>query len=130
MNCIINSIFVGLVLTISLEFDEAQSESVTVHDSCSTKMSCRACIQTQNCAWCLQTSYENRTRCFQPGLRITDDCTLKWYPRNEENITEESPLTQKQSSSSVPLSKNIVQISPQRVSLKLRISRLHHQHKL
>ena len=99
---------------------EVQSQNITTHtDMCNTKMSCRDCIQTKNCAWCLQTNYDNRPRCFNQGKFM---CTDVWNPKNEGTITEDLPLTQKKTSKSSPAPSKIVQISPQRLSLKLRLS--------
>ena len=42
--------------------------------------------------------------------------------KSEGTITEDLPLTQKKTSKSSPAPSKIVQISPQRLSLKLRLS--------
>lgn len=114
MNNIILGIFGVIFLIYSSAVINVQSQNVTI-DLCNSKMSCRDCIQIQNCAWCLESNYSH-PRCYNEQKT---ECKNFWYPVNSGEITEQLPTTQKKSSD--PLEK-IVQISPQRVSIKLRIS--------
>ena len=66
------------ILMILSGIIEVQSQNITTHPNmCNTKMSFRDCIQTKNCAWCLQTNYDNRPRCFNQGKSM---CTDVWNP--------------------------------------------------
>lgn len=120
MNYVINVIFCVIFLIISSGVIEAQSQNVTVHHSCNTKTKCSDCIQSPYCAWCLQTNYDKGPRCYHNTQ--TTECKENYYPENNEKIIKKLPLTKTKSSSSDPSTPDIVQISPQRVSLKLRIS--------
>lgn len=132
---------------------------------CVSKTTCRDCIQTKSCAWCLEPEFGDRPRCFQPSLAsITGSCPEQytWNPDHEERILLREELTRAgksagggvhvsgseysasssssssssysgsatfggssrgSSQSSASSSGKIVQVYPQRVGLKLRISK-------
>lgn len=133
---------------------------------CVSKSTCRDCIQTKSCAWCLEPDFGDRPRCFQPSLAsITGSCPEQytWNPDHEEQIVIKEELTRAGKSAgggvhasgsaysasssssssssysgstvfggssrgsshgSASSSGKIVQVYPQRVGLKLRISKL------
>lgn len=136
-----------------------------LQNPCISQNTCRECIQTKGCAWCLQPPSDQNSneqpRCFQPSLSDRDICPeeFTWNPDNEVRIVIERALSR--SSGAVSGGgggyeegayyeeghshsssyeghyheehgasghygesghSNIVQISPQRMSLKLRIS--------
>lgn len=137
-----------------------QSESkISYQNACVSKTTCRECIRTQNCAWCMQPDFGDKPRCFQPDLK-SSVCPEEFIlnPDNEQKFVLNEELTRSKvvgggvsssgsfmegsssssgsmsgSSSSMSgssgsmsgsgsASGSIVQISPQRVNLKLRIS--------
>lgn len=137
-----------------------------VPNTCVTKSTCRECIQTKGCAWCLRLPSEDnstdKARCFQPSLyshkfQCAEEYTLN--PDSEQMIIIQEELTRSRgksggggagyeegyeyeasqsggssyreshrqefgSSTSMRGSghRRIVQISPQVMNLKLRIS--------
>lgn len=159
-------IFVALLLisafgTITPQNLFGQSDKITHQNPCVSKTTCHDCIQTQNCAWCLQPDFGDRPRCFQPDLKTNFGCPEEYTfnPDNEQTFIDQRSLTRGGSmsaggsmvsggsmsggssggssmsesgsmsaggsssgSGSSSASGSIVQISPQRVGLKLRIS--------
>lgn len=135
-----------------------------LQNPCISRNTCRECIQTKGCAWCLQPPSEQNSneqpRCFQPSLSDRDRCPeeFTWNPDNEVRVELERALSRSSAagisgggyeqgayyeegfsgSSSFHGSHHeehgasgsygasghghIVQISPQRMNLKLRIS--------
>lgn len=139
-----------------------QSENIG-QNPCLSKVTCRECIQTKNCAWCMQEEFGDRPRCFHPAYApgiCPEEYTFN--PNNEEEHILFRELTRGGSisgggtlvsgssyeanssyhSSSSSHSSGaygsqgsaygagasrggIVQLSPQRVGLKLRIGEEH-----
>ncbi|XP_046678492.1 LOW QUALITY PROTEIN: integrin beta-PS-like [Homalodisca vitripennis] len=120
-----------------------QTEKGT-QNPCTVKQTCHDCIQTPTCAWCAQpTGFEDHNRCYQPSGNPRVECNASYIvdPSNEfrtivqrklskgkysaseyyanSTYTATSPSPSSSSSSS---HHEAVQISPQRVSLKLRIN--------
>lgn len=139
-----------------------------LQNPCVSKSTCRECIQTKSCAWCMQPSddYGDKPRCFQPSLTtLTQTCPEEytWNPDNEQRIVINRNLTRAGSMSSAGGGGyesggtyeeggygsssyqgnyyeehgsrasgsaagygrgQITQIAPQRIALKLRISKL------
>lgn len=114
--------------------------------SCASKETCSSCIQTPKCAWCAQDDFGDRPRCFQPDLKPATSCDEAFVvdPGNEMALLnalgltrgggmyEESHQSEHSSSSRGSSSKGgssssasggVVQISPQHVNLKLRVSK-------
>lgn len=123
----------------------AQSlDTVSLQNPCVSKLKCNECIQTPSCAWCFDPDFGERPRCFQPSLTPNvGKCNeaFTYNPDNEQAFLEHRDLTKASSVSgsgsasasasgsgsagaggSASSSGEIVQISPQRVGLKLRIS--------
>lgn len=46
------------------------------NDLCASKSTCRDCIQTINCSWCLQS---NLSRCYRQDLQHA--CSEPWSPK-------------------------------------------------
>ena len=157
--------FLALVLICSFGAIESQfgtSEKVALFQNpCVSKTSCSGCIQTQNCAWCMQPDFGDRPRCFQPDLKLATPCPEEFVvnPDNEQIMVRDYALSrggkalsggtmvsggsvyeEESGSSSMKggsqssggfresgggsssASGGVVQISPQEVHLKLRIS--------
>lgn len=130
---------------------------------CTGKTNCGSCIQTSNCAWCMQPDFGDRPRCFQPDLKPATPCPEEFVvnPDNEQIMIRDEMLSrggqylgggtmvsggsasgQQSGSGSMSGSSSasggssmsgsasgsgsgsVVQISPQEVKLKLRISEL------
>lgn len=151
-------LFIGLVTSQLIDPNALQNP-------CISRNTCRECIQTKGCAWCLQPPSEQNAieqpRCFQPSLSDRDRCPeeFTWNPDNEVRVEIERALSRSSAagisggggyeegayyeegysgSSSYHGShheehgasgsygasghSHIVQISPQRMNLKLRIS--------
>ena len=45
--------------------------SAQASDKCTSKQNCRDCIQTKNCAWCMQESFGEKPRCFNPSTLLS-----------------------------------------------------------
>lgn len=155
--------FLAIAVPVTGQFSDKLSAA---QNPCVSKTTCRDCIQTKSCAWCLEPDFGDRPRCFQPSLAsITGSCPeqFTWNPDHEEQILIREKLTRagsvvggeqisgmhysesgsssssgSQSSSgsygsssqgsaqgASSSSGKIVQIYPQRVGLKLRISKLY-----
>lgn len=140
-----------------------------LQNPCVSKSTCRECIETKSCAWCMQPTddYGDKPRCFQPSLTsLTQTCPEEytWNPDNEQRIVINRQLTRAGSSASASggggyvsggtyeegsygssswqgsyneehgareagsasgyARGQITQIAPQRIGLKLRISKL------
>lgn len=102
-------------------------------DSCSNQNTCHECIQSKGCAWCskpsLDQSVNEGPRCFSSGLISTGgyECESKFLvnPKNEQTVLENKPLTkfgEPKLRTENTNGQKIVQISPQRIGLKLRLS--------
>lgn len=115
---IIVSVVLVLVTTVATsQLSEGRNEE----NSCDSKVTCSECIQTNNCTWCMEA--DRRTRCLNASL-TSPYCSEKyvWNPGNEENILSMQELTPAGFRSTSDNQQNIVHMSPQRISLKLRIS--------
>lgn len=121
-----------------------QQEKLTSQNPCVNKASCHECIQTPTCAWCSQPEYGEKNRCFQPNLEdplkqcdeayiynpdnvfsVVDNRNLSKaskYHSSQSGAAASSSSSSSSSGSSYGGHSEAVQISPQRVSLKLRIN--------
>lgn len=110
-------IFLVLILPLFLTLVTGQSIS-----SCTNQNTCNECIQTKGCFWCLKLTFgfEDSPRCLSTDS-MNGSCERNFIenPINEHNITMRKPLTQRWPTKG----QEIVQIYPQRMSLKLRISK-------
>uniref|UniRef100_A0A8D8UPU8 Integrin beta n=1 Tax=Cacopsylla melanoneura TaxID=428564 RepID=A0A8D8UPU8_9HEMI len=124
---------------------------VSNQNPCISKLTCHDCIQTPTCAWCALPEYGDKKRCFQPSLNADDNleqCPEEYVynPANVFSVLERRPLAKgskasqqgqygssssssssgsyssQSSGSSYGAHSEAVQISPQHVSLKLRIN--------
>ncbi|XP_050330333.1 integrin beta-PS-like isoform X1 [Bactrocera neohumeralis] len=157
-------LFATLFACSSIFSVEAQLAGKLIQDPCVNKASCHDCIQTQNCAWCMEPDFIDLPRCFKNSLQNYCKEEYTWNPFTEQKFTINRELTRGgnasaaagygygyggsyEASSSYSSSSSsssyagayggaaaagasassgeIVQISPQRVSLKLRINQLH-----
>ncbi|XP_036320134.1 integrin beta-PS [Rhagoletis pomonella] len=159
-------LFATLFACSSILCVEAQLAGKIIQDPCVNKASCHECIQTQNCAWCMQPELGDSPRCFRNSILNYCKEEYTWNPQTEQRMvinreltrggnasaaggygygyggSYESGYSSSSSSSSsyagaygsaaaaaasgaASASGEIVQISPQRVSLKLRINQMH-----
>lgn len=111
-------LFLFLALLSMFSVIESQSDK-TGKDSCNSKITCSACIQTQKCAWCSQLDIGDKPRCFQYDLQSTMKCKKDKieFPINVQKPIEENKLSLSSRKG------KLVQISPQKIDLKLRISK-------
>lgn len=110
-------------------FDVIESQN-----SCVTKANCSACIQTPKCSWCTQPQFGDGPRCFKPELKSPSQCPEEFIidPQNEQILIRNEALSRRAKTSSSGSSassggsgyesESLIQISPQEVKLKLRIS--------
>lgn len=165
---IIIGVCLAFMLLIKGGASQIKSDKLNVHNSCASKTTCRDCIQTKSCAWCMDPKFGDKPRCFQPSMTpFAGMCSEEYTydPSNEQEMKLTRELTRSgssvsgggaygsgsysessySSSSSFSSSssshsfgsssggsssgsfsasgqESIVQISPQRVGLKLRIS--------
>ncbi|KAH8416731.1 hypothetical protein KR222_000277 [Zaprionus bogoriensis] len=61
---------------------------------CMNKPTCRSCIQTQNCGWCMKPDYGDRSRCFlhTPNSDVCPEEFI-WNPDTSERILINKDLT-------------------------------------
>jgi len=102
-------------------------------DNCVSKANCGSCIQTPKCAWCMQPDFGDQSRCFDPELHHSclDEFTVD--PGNEQYLIKAHAVSRNgetlsgdghesgEGEQSEPAGN--VQMSPQHVSLQLRISK-------
>jgi protocadherin alpha len=103
MNKLIILLICTLIGSVRLQASNSQGSSsskVSYQNPCISKTTCRECIQTQNCAWCLQPNFGDAPRCFQPDLKsMSNVCEeeFTWYPDNEQVLITNRELTRKRS---------------------------------
>lgn len=135
-----------LVACVLLSVTTAQQSEKLTQNPCAVKQTCHECIQTPTCAWCYQPDYGEKKRCFQPNIN-TDlllHCAEEYIynPDNEfksilqkklqkasysatstsSSVSTASSSSSSSSSGQASAHQEAVQISPQHVSLKLRIN--------
>ncbi|KAL7744460.1 hypothetical protein ACLKA6_001838 [Drosophila palustris] len=111
-----------------------QSPAKLEQNPCMNKFTCHECIQTQNCGWCMKPDYGDRPRCFlhTPKPEVCPESFI-WNPDTSERILINKDLTLASGGAAwaaggqfiSAAAGEIVQIKPQRVSLKLRINEVH-----
>uniref|UniRef100_U5EVW7 Integrin beta n=1 Tax=Corethrella appendiculata TaxID=1370023 RepID=U5EVW7_9DIPT len=164
-NLILVATCFGLIVFPAYVSSQEKSEKISIQNPCVSKTTCKECIQTKSCAWCMQPDFGDRPRCFQPSLtQLHGSCPEEytWNPDNEQTLVINRELSragskagggQFVSGGSVSMSgsssssssshhqssggsyfeesgssnfgQDTVQISPQRVGLKLRINEKH-----
>lgn len=104
--------FINTFGAIESQFD---SEKAELHENvCSYKTTCASCIQTPKCAWCMQT-------CFQSDQEAPCAEEFVFNPNNAQSLIRNLPLSRGDRSGNSGSS--AVQIKPQHVQLKLRVSK-------
>lgn len=84
-----------LVLVLSNTV-QSQFPEKLLQNPCVSKTTCRDCIQTKSCAWCMQPEFGDKPRCFQPSLSsFTGGCPEEytWNPDHEERLIIHKELT-------------------------------------
>lgn len=84
-----------LVLVLS-NTAKSQFPEKLLQNPCVSKTTCRDCIQTKSCAWCMQPEFGDKPRCFQPSLSsFTGGCPEEytWNPDHEERLIIREELT-------------------------------------
>lgn len=93
---IASALVLSLLVTFVPTYGQHSDKLSTAQNPCVTKKTCRDCIQTKSCAWCLEPEVGDRPRCFQPSLTsITGGCPEQytWNPDHEEHILIREELT-------------------------------------
>ncbi|XP_063704151.1 integrin beta-PS-like [Culicoides brevitarsis] len=112
-----------LILTALLAVFAQSLMTQSQSDSCSNHLSCHSCIQTKDCSWCSKPSMDpssnNEVRCFASSNNFLCDKEFIVNPRNVETVIDDKPLSKVKKSE---VREEIVQISPQKISLKLRLN--------
>lgn len=83
---------------------ESQFPEKLTQNPCVSKTTCHDCIQTKNCAWCMQPDFGDKPRCFQPSLTaFTGGCPEEytWNPDYEFSMYEHEQLTRGQGAAAV-----------------------------
>lgn len=86
----------AFVLIALANLVECQFPEKLLQNPCVSKTTCRDCIQTKSCAWCLQPNFGDKPRCFQPSQSsLTGGCPEEytWNPDHEEVLTSKVELT-------------------------------------
>lgn len=84
------------VLLAAADTVESQFPEKLTQNPCVSKTTCHDCIQTKNCAWCMQPDFGDKPRCFQPSLTaFTGGCPEEytWNPDYEFSMYEHEQLT-------------------------------------
>ncbi|KAG7160070.1 Integrin beta-PS-like 3 [Homarus americanus] len=96
-------------------------------DSCHSKRNCKDCIQTPDCMWCtnpkmVPTKIEHQIFCRHISTNVTEFCDEENLenPTNFMNIVVQNQLTETGKRTTAEDEENIIQITPQRIKLKLR----------
>ncbi|XP_050434816.1 integrin beta-PS isoform X2 [Adelges cooleyi] len=131
-----------VLLTLGFCSAEEFQQQLIRQNPCILKQTCHECIQTPTCAWCAQPKFDGK-RCFHINSNVLQKCEERYInnPDNEFSIVEarklqkasrtSSSFSSSSSSSSGSFSSaggatgighDAVQISPQKVALKLRIN--------
>ncbi|KAJ8985291.1 hypothetical protein NQ317_007078 [Molorchus minor] len=141
-NCLIVSVISTIVIA---QIPQRYSLPPNV---CTLKETCHECIQTPSCSWCFDPDYINSPRCFQPSTSLQPNalCPEEYVfnPDNVLSVIENLTLSEtggiyagsgsieesgsgtfsgsvNSGSGGIPeVPKRIVQVSPQRLHLKLR----------
>lgn len=92
--------------------------SIKGQDPCSNQHTCNECIQTKGCSWCSDPNLNDVSRCVSSYL---NRCTKTFVenPKNEAKMIMNINLTKGKAQNG----KKIVQVQPQQMSLKLRVSK-------
>lgn len=87
---------VVLLLGINSQLGQSASYENTA-SSCASKLTCRDCIQTKSCSWCLSLDYGDKPRCFLPSHanKSINTCAEEdiWNPDNEQRLIIAEELT-------------------------------------
>lgn len=109
-------IFTILFVLLTLESALSKDDS----NPCENKLNCKDCIQTANCHWCLQPEFK-QARCFPGEFLKKNYCPDKFVQKLQNSLTV---IEDKELSEALKATENVVQIKPQKVSLKLKIGEL------
>lgn len=88
--------FALLSLMVLANVAQSQFPEKLIQNPCVSKTTCRDCIQTKSCAWCLQPDFGDKPRCFQPSLSsFAGGCAEEytWNPDHEEHLLVREELT-------------------------------------
>ncbi|XP_053948571.1 integrin beta-PS-like [Anastrepha ludens] len=102
---------------------------VEIQNACNNKNSCHECIQTANCAWCTTPNYREN-RCFHYGLDSSCPKESIFFPKTSYAFIRNRPLTSESTTAhNAKAARNntreIVQLRPQRMSLRLRANEVY-----
>lgn len=91
-----SALAVLLVVLAAIGTVQSQFPEKLTQNPCVSKTSCHDCIQTKNCAWCMQPDFGEKPRCFQPSMTaFIGGCPVEytWNPDYEFTTYESEQLT-------------------------------------
>lgn len=93
-----------LALTISpIQCEQSDLYQLPLQNPCVVKTSCRECIQTKACVWCMNPDFADKPKCFHPSsVSLYSSCGEQyiWDPDNAERIVIGRGLTRASSAMS------------------------------
>ncbi|XP_017852281.1 integrin beta-PS isoform X1 [Drosophila busckii] len=100
MSSLLVALLAIIVLSTSVEAQtQSQAQSLQTpakleQNPCVNKATCRDCIQTQSCGWCMKPDYGDRPRCFlhSPKASVCPEAFI-WNPDTSERILVNKELT-------------------------------------
>lgn len=123
--CLLILALLAYVLACFVFSVKAELAATSLRNPCTIKLTCHECIQTQSCAWCMQPYHGDNPRCFEQSSFNTCPEEFIWSPDSIQSVTTNRELTRAGYASGIAVDSSfddIIQISPQRISLKLRTS--------
>lgn len=105
---------ISILLAILAIFGQTLAEDT---DKCGSKLDCRSCTQSKNCAWCFQPNFAG-PRCFKSNKNV-NKCNEKFI----QNLKNEETVVKNEKFSGGKDGEGIIQMKPQNFSLKLRVGK-------
>lgn len=118
-------IFKCVILILYFEsFVAPKISDNVVQDHCAGKQTCHQCIQAKDCAWCMDPNASDAKRCFHAASNSSCQQNFIWNPQATQELIDDRELTVADFNRTTNTQDDdIVQIRPQRIKLKLRISK-------
>lgn len=118
----------SILLIVVCGVISAQVNESTVIDPCTSRATCRECMQTRTCVWCAEPN-RGPSRCYEPSLSFNNQNCDPDYVLNQktkeyrdfpgiQELTRAADRIETTTGSSTP---EIVQIYPQKTELFLRV---------
>ncbi|XP_017064418.1 integrin beta-PS isoform X1 [Drosophila eugracilis] len=81
-----------LLAAIVGQTESQKSDKHAPGSTCSSRIRCNTCIQTEGCAWCMQPGFKGQSRCFQNSSTLCPE-EFTYSPKSEEFIISNEELT-------------------------------------